>query len=66
MANETAQTVLDLALSKLNEFATLTFREDTEAEKKKMLKNLVGLMTDRANTMKCVGKLLQQHITATL
>ena len=66
VANETAQTVLDIALSKLDEFAMLTSTEDTEAEKKKMLQNLVGLMTDRANTMKCVGKLLKQHITATL
>ena len=66
VANETAQTVLDIALSKLDEFAMLTSTEDTEAEKKKNLQNLVGLTTDRANTMKCVGKLLQQHITATL
>lgn len=66
VANQTAQTVLDLALNKLDEFAFLTAKEDTEAEKKKMLQNLVGLMSDRASTMKCVGKLLQQHITTTL
>ena len=31
-----------------------------------MLGNVVGFMSDRANTMKCVGRLLKKHITTAL
>ena len=62
VAHETAQTLLDLALSKLLELAQLHSPEDAEQQLRNMLSNLVGVMSDRAATMKAFSKRLQDHI----
>ena len=66
VAHETAQTLLDLAINKLTEFAVLNSPQDSAKELERMLGNVVGFMSDRANTMKCVGRLLNEHITTAL
>ena len=66
VAHETAQTLLDLAINKLTKFAVLNSPQDSAKELERMLGNVVGFMSDRANTMKCVGRLLNKHITAAL
>ena len=66
VAHETAQTLLDLAVNKLTEFAVLNSPEDSAKELEKMLGNVVGFMSDQANTMKCAGRLLNEHITTAL
>ena len=63
VAHETAQTLLDLAVNKLTEFAVLNSPEDSAKELERMLGNVVGFMSDQANTMKCAGRLLNEHIT---
>ena len=59
-----AQTLLDLAKNKLTEFAVLNSPQDSAKELERMLGNVVGFMSDRANTMKCVGRLLNKHSTS--
>ena len=58
VAHETAQTLLDLALTKLEELSLLFSPEDSQSRFKTMLANIVGVMTDRAGTMKAFGKQL--------
>ena len=56
VSQETAQTLLDVSLSKLEEFSLLHSPEDSQNQLKIMLGNIVGIMTDRAVKMKCFGK----------
>ena len=62
VANETAQTVLDLALQKLNDYALLLDPADADQQIKNILKNLVGVMTDRAANMKAFDRQLEGYV----
>ena len=64
VAHETAQTILDLTLDRIQEFSVLNSEEDSENEKRKILQNLVGLMSDRTSNMKSAGRLLNEHRAA--
>ena len=61
VSQETAQTLLDISLSKLEEFSLLHSPEDSQNQLKIMLGNIVGVMTDRAVKMKCFGKQLEER-----
>lgn len=51
-AREDAQSLLDLTLHILDELHSLDFDAQDEEQLKDMLRNMVGIMTDRANVMK--------------
>lgn len=54
VAHETARTILDLTLDRIQELSVLNSEEDSENEKRKIMQNLVGLM-------KSAGRLLNEH-----
>ena len=58
VARENVQTVLDLTVNKLSELALLYSPDDSAHQLKNMLRNMVGIMTDRANTMKAFDRQL--------
>ena len=58
VACENVQTVLDLTVNKLSELALLYSPDDSAHQLKNMLRNMVGIMTDRANTMKAFDRQL--------
>ena len=57
VAHETARTILDLILDRIQEFSVLNSAEDSENEKRKILQNHVGLTPERASNMKSAGRL---------
>ena len=59
VAQENAQTLLDVFLDKIHELSLLNYEDDIDENQ--IFQNIVGVMTDRASTMKCVGRLLDQH-----
>lgn len=58
VACENVQTVLDLTVNKLSELALLYSPDDSAQQLKNMLRNMVGIMSDRANTMKAFDRQL--------
>ena len=61
VAHETARTILDLTLDRIQELSVLNNEEDSKNETRKITQNLVGLMSDRASNMKSAGRLLDEH-----
>jgi len=51
VAHETARTILDLTLDRIQELSVLNNEEDSENETRKIMQNLVGLVSDRASNM---------------
>ena len=63
-ACENVQTVLDLTVIKLSELALLYSPDNSAQQLKNMLRNMVGIMTHRANTMKALDRQLDSLRTA--